>query len=194
MIWMSERDNWNHLYMYDRTTAQPIRQITKGEWYVRDILRVDETNQLIYFSANGVQAKEDPYLIRYYRIGFDGKNLTCLTPAEGMHNAWFSKDMQYLVDVYSMVDKAPVAVLRDAKNGKVIMPLETADISRLEAEGWKAPEVFTAKGRDGKRICGESSFVPAILILTKNTPFWSISIKDRVINTYPKPLFLITTL
>ena len=41
MIWMSERDNWNHLYMYDRTTAQPIRQITKGEWYVRDILRVD---------------------------------------------------------------------------------------------------------------------------------------------------------
>ena len=147
---MSERDNWNHLYMYDRTTAQPIRQITKGEWYVRDILRVDETNQLIYFSANGVQAKEDPYLIRYYRIGFDGKNLTCLTPAEGMHNAWFSKDMQYLVDVYSMVDKAPVAVLRDAKNGKVIMPLETADISRLEAEGWKAPEVFTAKGRDGK--------------------------------------------
>ena len=150
MIWMSERDNWNHLYMYDRTTAQPIRQITKGEWYVRDILRVDETNQLIYFSANGVQAKEDPYLIRYYRIGFDGKNLTCLTPTEGMHNAWFSKDMQYLVDVYSMVDKAPVAVLRDAKNGKVIMPLETADISRLEAEGWKAPEVFTAKGRDGK--------------------------------------------
>ena len=150
MIWMSERDNWNHLYMYDRTTAQPIRQITKGEWYVRDILRVDETNQVIYFSANGVQAKEDPYLIRYYRIGFDGKNLTCLTPAEGMHNAWFSKDMQYLVDVYSMVDKAPVAVLRDAKNGKVIMPLETADISRLEAEGWKAPEVFTAKGRDGK--------------------------------------------
>ena len=49
---MSERDNWNHLYMYvDRTTAQPIRQITKGEWYVRDILRVDETNQLIYFSG-----------------------------------------------------------------------------------------------------------------------------------------------
>ena len=118
MIWMSERDNWNHLYMYDRTTAQPVHQITKGEWYVRDILRVDETNQLIYFSANGVQANEDPYLIRYYRIGFDGRNLTCLTPEEGMHNAWFSKDMQYLVDVYSMVDKAPIAVLRNAENGK----------------------------------------------------------------------------
>lgn len=150
IIWMSERDNWNHLYIYDRTTAQPIRQITKGEWYVRQVLHVDEDNRMIYFSANGMQPGEDPYLIRYYRIDFDGKNLTCLTPEEGMHKAWFSEDMNYLVDVYSMVDKAPVAVLRSAKDGKVVMPLETADISRLEAEGWKAPEVFTAKGRDGK--------------------------------------------
>ena len=150
MIWMSERDNWNHLYMYDRVTAQPISQITKGEWYVRDVLRVDEYKRQIYFSANGMKPDEDPYLIRYYRIDFDGKNLTCLTPEEGMHNAWFSEDMNFLVDVYSKVDKAPITVLRRAKDGKVIMELETADISRLEAEGWKAPEVFTAKGRDGK--------------------------------------------
>lgn len=150
MIWMSERDNWNHLYMYNRITAQPDYQITKGEWYVREVLRVDEDNRQIYFSANGMEAGEDPYLIRYYRIGFDGKGLTCLTPEEGMHRAWFSGDMKYLVDVYSMVDKVPVAVLRSARDGKVVMSLETADITLLEAEGWKAPEVFVAKGRDGK--------------------------------------------
>lgn len=150
MIWMSERDNWNHLYMYNRITAQPDYQITKGEWYVREVLWVDEDNRQIYFSANGMEAGEDPYLIRYYRIGFDGKGLTCLTPEEGMHRAWFSGDMKYLVDVYSMVDKVPVAVLRSARDGKVVMPLETADITLLEAEGWKAPEVFVAKGRDGK--------------------------------------------
>lgn len=150
MIWMSERDNWNHLYMYNRITAQPDYQITKGEWYIREVLRVDEDNRQIYFSANGMEAGEDPYLIRYYRIGFDGKGLTCLTPEEGMHRAWFSGDMKYLVDVYSMVDKVPVAVLRSARDGKVVMPLETADITLLEAEGWKAPEVFVAKGRDGK--------------------------------------------
>lgn len=150
MIWMSERDNWNHLYLYDRATAKPISQITKGEWYVREVLRVDEENQQIYFSANGMELNEDPYLVRYYRIGFNGRNLVCLTPEEGMHQAWFSGDMSYLVDVYSMVDKAPVAVLREARNGKVVMPLEVADISALEAEGWKAPEVFKAKGRDGK--------------------------------------------
>ncbi len=150
LIWMSERDNWNHLYLYDRATGQPLQQITRGEWYVRQVLRVDEENQQIYFSANGVKKKEDPYLIRYYRIDFDGKNLTDLTPTEGMHKATFSDDMQYLVDVYSLTDQAPVAVLRDSKNGKVVMELEKADITNLLAQGWKAPEVFKAKGRDGK--------------------------------------------
>lgn len=150
IIWASERDNYNHLYMYDRAKGKAAWQITKGKWYVRSVIKVDEQNRQIYFSANGVVPGEDPYLIRYYRIGFDGKNMTCLTPVEGMHEAWLSDDARYLVDTYSMVDKAPVAVLRDAATGKEIMPLETADISRLLAEGWKAPEVFTAKGRDGK--------------------------------------------
>lgn len=150
LIWMSERDNYEHLYMYDRASGKPLYQITKGDWYVRQVLKVDEEKELIYFTANGIQKNEDPYFIRYYRIGFDGKGMTDLTPETGMHRAWFSEDMKYLVDTYSMVDKAPETVLRDASNGKVIMPIEKADISKLLAEGWKAPEVFVAKGRDGK--------------------------------------------
>lgn len=150
IVWMSERDNWNHLYMYDRKTGEVSHQITRGEWYVREVIRVDEKKRQIYFSASGMIKEEDPYLLRYYRIDFDGKNLLCLTPEEGMHNAWFSDDMNYLVDVYSLVDRPPVAVLRSSTDGKIVMPLETADISLLLTEGWKAPEVFTAKGRDGK--------------------------------------------
>lgn len=150
ILWTSERDNYNHLYLYDRTTGRPVRQITKGRWYVRGVQHVDEQNRWIYFSANGMNPKEDPYLIHYYRIGFDGKGLVELTPDEGMHQAWFSSDFRYLVDVYSKVDTPPVAVLRDARTGRQIMPLEQADISRLEANGWRAPEVFSAKGRDGK--------------------------------------------
>ncbi|MDD3079415.1 MAG: DPP IV N-terminal domain-containing protein [Paludibacter sp.] len=150
IIWMSERDNWNHLYIYDRLTGKLKNQITKGEWYVREVVDVDDKKGEIIFSANGMVPNEDPYLIRYYKIRFDGTGLTCLTPETGMHKAWFSDDKKYLVDVYSMVDKAPVAVLRRAKDGKIIMPLEKADISALLKEGWKAPEVFVAKGRDGK--------------------------------------------
>ena len=97
-----------------------------------------------------------------------------LTPEEGMHKAWYSSDYKYVVDVYSKVDQAPVAVLRNASNGKVIMPLEKADISKLVANGWKAPEVFSAKGRDGKTdvtgkpICGASFIVLLILIHQRN--------------------------
>ena len=150
IIWSSERDNYNHLYMYDRATGKPTHQITKGEWYVRGVQYVDEQNEEIYFSANGMNKNEDPYLIHYYKINFDGTGMVELTPEEGMHKCCFSADHKYLVDVYSKVDQAPVAVLRNASNGKICMNLEKADISALVENGWKAPEVFSAKGRDGK--------------------------------------------
>ena len=174
LIWMSERDNYNHLYLYDYATGSVKNQITKGPWYVREVLHVDEDARQIYFTANGMEVadkltrpsdtnssltsqlvnssteKEDPYLIRYYRINFDGTGLTCLTPDEGNHTATFSRDRKYLVDVHSLVDRAPEAAVRRVSDGSLVMPLEKADISLLVAEGWRAPEVFVAKGRDGK--------------------------------------------
>lgn len=150
ILWMSERDNYCHLYLYNRETGKVINQVTKGEFYVRGIQKVDEKNGIVYFSANGMNKNEDPYLIHYYKIGLNGKGLKCLTPEEGNHKVVYTDDMAYLIDTYSTVLKAPVTVLRSSKDGKIIRTLETADISRLEAEGWKAPEVFVAKGRDGK--------------------------------------------
>lgn len=165
LLWTSERDNWNHLYIVDLNVNNGIankkgnkksnknaviRQITKGEWCVRGIQYVDEANATIYFSACGMNKNEDPYFIHYYKVSFDGKNLTCLTPAKGNHSVKYSFDHKYLVDTYSMVDKAPVTELRLAYDGSLVSTLETADISKLIANGWQAPEVFTAKGRDGK--------------------------------------------
>lgn len=150
IIWSSERDNHNHLYMYDRATGKPTHQITKGDWYVREVVNVDEKNGKIYFSANGVNKDEDPYFIRYYVINFDGSGMTDLTPASGTHKAVFSPDFKYLVDTYSTVGTAPVTVLRDASTGSELMKVAEADISALIDAGWKAPEVFVAPGRDGK--------------------------------------------
>ena len=160
ILWTSERDGYNHIYLYDRVNARLIRQVTKGEFYVRDIQRVDEKNGVVYFSANGPtglrdsdrqksQANEDPYLIHYYKIGLNGKGLKCLTPEEGHHSVTYTEDMAYLIDTWSTVTTPPVTVLRSGKDGKIISTLELADITKLEAEGWKAPEVFVAKGRDG---------------------------------------------
>ena len=150
IIWTSERDGRNHIYLYDRQKGKLVRQITKGEYYVRGIQHVDEKAGVIYFSACGMNKEEDPYLIHYYKIGLNGKGLVCLTPEEGNHSVTYTEDMVYLIDTYSTVTTPPVTVLRSGKDGKILRTLETADITALEAQGWKAPEVFVAKGRDGK--------------------------------------------
>ena len=149
MIWMSERDNWNHLYLYDVAKGKVIRQITKGEWVVRQVLRVDEEKGIIYFTASGMNPEEDPYLIHYYRVGIDGKNLTCLTPENGTHRAQFNESYTYLLDTYSRVDMAPISVVRSVAHPEKIYEITRADISRLKENGWVAPEVFVAPGRDG---------------------------------------------
>ena len=149
MIWMSERDNWNHLYLYDVAKGKVIRQITKGEWVVRQVLRVDEEKGIIYFTASGMNPEEDPYLIHYYRIGIDGKKLTCLTPENGTHRAQFNESYTYLLDTYSRVDMAPISVVRSVAHPEKIYEITRADISRLKENGWVAPEVFVAPGRDG---------------------------------------------
>ncbi|HEY2849973.1 MAG TPA: prolyl oligopeptidase family serine peptidase [Gemmatimonadaceae bacterium] len=148
-IWMSERDGWAHLYMIDGTTGAVKNQITKGNWLVRGVQYVDEANKQIIFAAGGMNPKQDPYFLQYYRINFDGTGLTPLTDADGYHTVTFSPDNKFYVDTWSRVDLAPVSQLRRTSDAKVILDLEHADASALVKAGWRAPEVFVAKGRDG---------------------------------------------
>ncbi|TFH34543.1 MAG: S9 family peptidase [Bacteroidia bacterium] len=148
IIWASERDGWNHLYLYDGISGEMKNQITRGEWVVRDVESVDTLNRQIIFTASG-REEGDPYFIHYYSINFDGTGLRKLTEGEGNHQAFFSPDRKYFVDTWSTVDTPPVAILRRTATGSVVMDLEKADISALIAEGWSAPEVFVARGRDG---------------------------------------------
>lgn len=151
LIWMSERDNWAHLYMIDLEKAKIKHQITKGEWVVRRVLRIDETNKTIYFTASGVNPNEDPYHVHYYKIGFDGKNMVSLTPEDGNHSAVFNKDYTMLIDKYSKVNQAPVTVITAInEKGIVSKEITKVDLSRIKAAGWVAPEIFVAPGRDGK--------------------------------------------
>jgi dipeptidyl aminopeptidase/acylaminoacyl peptidase len=148
IIWASERDGWNHLWLYDGATGRVKNQVTSGEWVVRGVVSVDEKARNIIFRASG-REKGDPYLIHYYRIGFDGTGLTHLTPADGNHEALFSADGKYLVDTWSRVDLPPVSVIRNSADGSELMKLAETDVKDLLATGWQFPEVFTAKGRDG---------------------------------------------
>lgn len=148
IIWASERDGWNHLYLYDSETGKLKNQITSGEWVVRDVANVDEKNRQIIFQASG-REPGDPYFIYYYRINFDGTGLKLLSEGEGTHEASFSPDNTYFVDTWSTVNTAPVTVLRRTDDGSQLMVVEKADITELLRTGIRLPEVFVSKGRDG---------------------------------------------
>jgi dipeptidyl aminopeptidase/acylaminoacyl peptidase len=150
IIWMSERDGWAHLYLYDGVTGRVKNQITKGDWLVRNVEKVDEIKRQIWFQASGMYPGKDPYFIHYYRINFDGSGLTPLTEADATHSVTFSEDMKYYVDTYSRVDLAPISELRRTEDNKILMELEKGDISALRAAGWRPPEVFKSLARDGK--------------------------------------------
>jgi dienelactone hydrolase len=150
VVWMSERDGWNHLYLYDGATGRVKNQITKGEWVVRGVEYVDTVARQVTFRASGMYAGKDPYYVHAYRINFDGTGLTTLTDADATHSVVFSPDRQFYVDTYSRVDMAPISELKRTSDRKVVKELERADITALLATGWRPPEVFTSKARDGK--------------------------------------------
>lgn len=150
IIWVSERDGWRHLYLIDARSGRVKHRITKGEWVVRDVVKVDEMRRQIWFSASGRNPGEDPYYKHVYRVDFDGRNLVALTQPGATHEVSFAPDMSRFVDIASRVDLPNVAELRDGKDGRLIAQLERGDITRLIAAGFRPPEPFVAKGRDGK--------------------------------------------
>ncbi len=150
IIWMSERDGWNHLYLYDAAAGRVKNQITKGNWVVRGVDRVDKEKRQIWFRASGLFAAQDPYYIHYCRVNWDGSGLVTLTQGDGTHSIDCSPDGRFIIDTYSRADLPPVNELRRASDGQLIRELERADWSALLAAGWRAPERFAAKGRDGQ--------------------------------------------
>ena len=150
LIWLSERDGWAHLYLYDDKSGRVENKITTGDWPVRHVVRVDDKTRQIWFAASGINKGEDPYFVHYYRINFDGTGLTVMTPIRADHSLSFSSDGQYYVDTYSRVDMANVAELHRTSDGTLVRTIAKGDISRLMAAGYKLPQPFVAKGRDGK--------------------------------------------
>jgi dipeptidyl aminopeptidase/acylaminoacyl peptidase len=150
VVWMSERDGWNHLYLFDGVKGVVKNQITKGDWVVRGVEKVDEEKRQIWFRASGMYKGNDPYFIHFYRINFDGTGLTALTDEDANHVVSLSPDMKYFVDTWSRVDLAPVSLLRSTADKSIAMEIERVDIQDLLKSGWQPPEAFTALARDGK--------------------------------------------
>ena len=166
IIWFSQRDGWGHLYLYDGRTGRLKNRITEGEWLVRDLIHVDERRRRIFFTAGG-REPGSPYDRYLYRVGFDGTDLTLLSPEPADHmltSPWndvlaidgaigyrvVSPSGEYVFYNYSRVDQPTRTVVRRVSDGGLIAEIEAADASALYEAGWRDPEEFVVKAADGK--------------------------------------------
>ena len=177
MIWWSERTGWGHYYLYDNG-GHLKRALTSGAWRAESIVDVDTTKGVLYFTAVGKEPTESPYYTHTYRVNLDGTGLALLDPGNALHNARMSPNKKWIVDNYSRVDLPTKAVLRDP-TGKVIMDLETMDVSRIKELGWKPPETFQVKAADGVTDIYGNMWKPFDFDSTKKYPI--------IANVYPGP-------
>ena len=147
VIQWSEHTGWAHLYRYsiDGTLLNPV---TKGEWHVSEVLGVDDTKRVIYFTATGYNKEENPYYLHIFRVNYDGSGLKQLDP-KGFNGSFsLSDDRRFFTTTYSRVDAAPVSELYTTE-GRKVTTLQTVDLEPLFAMGYQYPETFVVKAADG---------------------------------------------
>ncbi|MGH8033155.1 MAG: DPP IV N-terminal domain-containing protein [Luteimonas sp.] len=170
VLWFSERDNWGNLYLYDLDSGKLKRAVTRGEGNVTEVLRVDAASRNVWFRGVGKTPGRNPYHQHFYKVNLDGGEITLLTPEEGNHTVTLSPDGTRFVDTYSTTTVPPVSVLRGSADGHVMTAIARADIARLKAAGWIAPEPFTVKARDGKTDLYGLMFKPSNFDASKTYP------------------------
>lgn len=148
VLWYSQRDGWGHLYLYEAHSGELRGQVTSGEWAVQDLLHVDETRWVVYFVASGL-VESDPYRRSVCRVGLDGSGFERVTDDDLDHVVTVLENEEYFIDSASTTDTPPVTTVR-GWDGRMIVELERADITRLTATGWTPPERFRVKAADGR--------------------------------------------
>jgi dipeptidyl aminopeptidase/acylaminoacyl peptidase len=148
LLWMSERDGWNHVLRVDVPTGEAF-PVTRGPWVVREVEHVDAAARTLRLCVMGIDPAQDPYHRHVVRVPIDGGEPVRLTVGDGTHRLEWSPDGAHYVDTWSRVDHPPVHELRRASDGGLVRELGRADASALVAAGWTVPERVVAKGRDG---------------------------------------------
>ena len=177
MIWWSERSGWGHYYLYDHngTLKKPL---TEGPWRAEQVAQVDTVRGIVWIAGVGREPGENPYFRHVYRMNGDGSGFALTDPGNFNHNETISPTKRYMVDNYSRVDAPTKSVLRDG-NGRIVMDLEEADLTRLKEMGWRMPEPFVVKAADGITDIYGNMWKPFDFDSTKKYPI--------VANVYPGP-------
>jgi dipeptidyl-peptidase-4 len=148
-IWTSEKDGFNHIYVYDKT-GKLKNQVTKGNWEVTAYYGLDENTKTVFY-----QSVENGSTIRdVYRIGLDGKNKVKLSSQIGTNSATFSPNFQYFINTYSSATQPIVYTLNNAKDGKQIQSIidNKALADKLIKYNLPAKEFFELTTEKGNKL------------------------------------------
>lgn len=142
-IWTSERDGFKHIY-HISAEGKIIRQLTKGNWEVGDVLGVDESKGLVYYTSleRGTIFKD------LYSITLDGKDKKLLTPDKGMNTPNLAPDFTYFINRYSNINTIPATIIYKA-SGEKVRDYYTADMSVFDNYNLPKAEFLTFNTSDG---------------------------------------------
>jgi dipeptidyl-peptidase-4 len=147
-IWTSEKDGFNHIYLYDKT-GKLKNQVTKGNWEVTNYYGFDEkTSTVFYQSVENGSINRD-----VYSINLNGKNKVRLSKSTGTNAATFSPNFQYFINTFSSATQATIYTLNEAKKGVQVQVIENNAGLTAKLKGYNLPakEFFvlqTAKGNE----------------------------------------------
>jgi dipeptidyl-peptidase 4 len=142
-LWSSERSGFRHLYLYDSAGKQAT-QLTRGDWEVENVLKVDEKAQAVYF----ISTQKSPTERQLYRVALSGGEPVALTREHGTHAVSMAPDGKHFLDTYSNAMMPPQQRLYNA-DGSLVAMVEENKAAELESYHLQPEEFFTVPGADG---------------------------------------------
>ncbi len=136
-IWISERDGYDHLYLYE-TDGELVRQVTKGKWVVTRFLGFYGRNKVCFLAT-----KESPLEQNLYSADIRNGKIRRITPDHGTHTPMISKSGKYIIDIYSNTETSRIYKLLNYK-GKELTVIKK-DKQPLKDYKLGKMDIFTLK-------------------------------------------------
>lgn len=147
-LWLSERTGYQHVYRY-QPGGVLVSAVTRGDWQVRSIERIDEVKGLLWFEGT----KDGAAGRNIYRTGFDGQGLVRLTQGAGTHQVEFNADASAFLDRWSAMDQPPSVRLCDG-DGRELVAFGTAQKGDAGKYAFAEKIRLPIKARDGFLLDG----------------------------------------
>lgn len=148
-IWTSEKDGFNHIYLYDKT-GKLKNQVTKGNWEVTAYYGFDEKTKTVFY-----QSVENGSTIRdVYKISLDGKKKAKLSQQIGTNAATFSPDFTYFINSFSSATVPTTYTLNSSKDGKQVKAIvdNVALADKLKKYDLPTKEFFELTTEKGHKL------------------------------------------